>query len=146
MVRVAVWSIVILLLESALSSTSMPVHAGQAPVSSVSVDSQAGRDLYTTYCARCHGLGGKGDGAVAFALKVPPTDLTTLARRNSGRYPASVVEATLNGTRRLSLTTAHGTVDMPIWGPFFRQSDAKDTATNMRIQNLVKYLESIQVP
>jgi hypothetical protein len=34
---------------------------------------------------------------------------------------------------------------MPIWGSIFRQLDAKETVANTRVDNLVKYVESIQV-
>jgi mono/diheme cytochrome c family protein len=40
----------------------------------------SGAQMFKEYCAVCHGPGGKGDGTVATALKVPPPDLTTLAQ------------------------------------------------------------------
>ena len=48
---------------------------GQSPPP-LMLDSIAGRDSFEFYCASCHGTGGKGDGPIASALKVPPTDLT----------------------------------------------------------------------
>ena len=39
---------------------------------------------------------------------------------------------------------AHGTADMPVWGAVFRSLDPSDTLTAIRIENLVKYLESLQ--
>ena len=35
----------------------------------------AGRVLYTTYCASCHGVDGRGSGPVAGSLVVRPSDL-----------------------------------------------------------------------
>jgi len=32
----------------------------------------SGKEMYTTYCAVCHGTDGKGAGPAASALKVPP--------------------------------------------------------------------------
>ena len=40
----------------------------------------SGPEMYTSYCAVCHGLDGKGNGPAAEALKVPPPDLTALAK------------------------------------------------------------------
>jgi hypothetical protein len=34
---------------------------------------------------------------------------------------------------------------MPVWGPIFRGLDPSDTRVNVRIANLVGYIESIQL-
>jgi hypothetical protein len=47
--------------------------------------------IYEERCASCHGVNGKGDGPVAAALTVPPPDLTTIARRTGGAFPADRV-------------------------------------------------------
>ena len=99
--------------------------------------------MFDFYCASCHGRDGKGGGRTAPALKVPPTDLTTLAERNKGIFPAARVEAVLKGTEKLS-TPAHGSSDMPVWGPIFRGLDTRAEVNESRIGNLVKYIESIQ--
>ena len=39
---------------------------------------------------------------------------------------------------------AHGSREMPIWGPIFHQIEADVDRGNVRLENLVKYLESIQ--
>ena len=104
-----------------------------------SSESESGAQLYKNYCAACHGVQGKGDGQVARFLKGPPADLSTLAQRNNGRFPADRVAATLrSGTD----SGVHGTSDMPIWGPVF-QSRGKDVAQT-RIRNLTKFVESLQ--
>ena len=107
------------------------------------ITSLVGRDLFDYYCASCHGRDGKGGGRTAPALKVPPTDLTTLAQRNKGIFPAARVEAVLQGKERLS-TPAHGSSDMPVWGPIFKGLDTRAEVNEARIGNLVKYIESIQ--
>jgi mono/diheme cytochrome c family protein len=107
------------------------------------ITSLAGRDLFDFYCASCHGRDGKGAGRVAPALKVRPTDLTTLAQRNKGTFPGARVEAVLLGKEKLS-TPAHGSSDMPVWGPIFRGLDSREEINEARIENLVKYIESIQ--
>ena len=107
------------------------------------IKSTAGGDLFQFYCSSCHGRDGKGSGSAAPALKVPPPDLTTLAQRNQGKFPTDKVAAFIKGAGRLS-TPAHGSSDMPVWGPIFKGLDSRDAVNAARIENLVKYIESIQ--
>ena len=58
-------------------------HVPMKPTSPVS-----GKEMYTNYCAVCHGTEGKGNGPAAEALKTPPSDLTVLSKKNGGKYPA----------------------------------------------------------
>jgi mono/diheme cytochrome c family protein len=125
---------------------TVSVVAQQKPVPPILTDSLVGSDLYRSYCASCHGADGKGGGSVANVLKVPPADLTTLARRHGGKYPAALVQDTLYGARVPSPSVAHGTSEMPLWGAIFRQLDTKESVAKVRVENLVKYLESIQIP
>jgi len=102
----------------------------------------SGVEMYKSYCAVCHGVDGMGNGPAASALKVPPTDLTTLAAKNSGKYPSMRVAAILRGEEVLA---AHGTKDMPIWGNlFWSLSSGHETEVQQRVSNLNKYLESLQ--
>ena len=105
--------------------------------------SLAGQDLFQLYCSSCHGRDGKGGGHAAPALKVPPADLTTIAQRNMGAFPADSVTASITGKKRLS-TPAHGSSDMPVWGPIFKGLDTRDAINAARIESVVKYIESIQ--
>jgi mono/diheme cytochrome c family protein len=105
--------------------------------------SVAGRDLFNFYCASCHGIDGKGGGRVAPALNTRPPDLTLLTRQNGGAFPASKVEEVIRGETRAK-ASAHGTSDMPVWGPIFRGLDSRKEVNDERIANLVKYIESIQ--
>lgn len=57
----------------------------------------SGKEMYLAYCAACHGREGKGDGPVASQLKVPPGDLTSLAKRNDGRFPSVQVVNVITG-------------------------------------------------
>lgn len=109
----------------------------------VLTESLAGRDSFDRYCAPCHGVGGRGDGPVAAALKARPSDLTRLASRNNGSFPADRVSAFVTGTGRA--LPAHGTAEMPVWGPTFRAFEA-DARVRERIKNLVSYLGTIQQP
>lgn len=90
------------------------------------------------------GRTGVGDGPVAPALKVRPPDLTTLARRHGGVFPGVEVGVMLSGPRRAALP-AHGSDEMPVWGPIFRALDPSDAQAARRVANLVLYLESLQV-
>src|SRR5678816_1181173 len=64
---------------------------------SILLESVDGSDSFQRYCATCHGRTGKGDGQVAAALTTKPADLTQLARRNDGLYPADRVRAVVAG-------------------------------------------------
>jgi mono/diheme cytochrome c family protein len=103
----------------------------------------SGKEMYRAYCAACHGAFGKGDGPASAALKSRPLDLTGLAKQNAGKFPELRVFGAINGDLRV---TAHGSRDMPTWGAVFRQMDGTDVAgVKLRIRNLTKYIESIQV-
>lgn len=102
----------------------------------------SGKEMYVQYCASCHGADGKGSGPAASAMKVSPTDLTQLAKTHDGKYPASMVAATLKFG---SGPGAHGSADMPVWGPLFQSLDKyHDAVVQQRISNLVNYIEGLQ--
>ena len=102
----------------------------------------SGKEMFMSYCASCHGKGAKGDGPAANALKQLPADLTTLAKRNGGKYPSDKVTAILRGQTSLM---AHGDQEMPVWGPvFWRMTQGHEEQVQMRIANLNHYLESLQ--
>jgi mono/diheme cytochrome c family protein len=105
------------------------------------IESMYGPDLYRLYCATCHGRDGKGNGPAAPALKVPPPDLTVLARQRTGVFPARDVEAIIRGG---AAVTAHGSGDMPVWGPIFYALDPSDARVKARISSLVAQIASIQ--
>jgi|SRR5581483_9652473 len=106
------------------------------------IASVAGRDLFAFYCATCHGRDGTGNGPAAAALRQPPPDLTTLGARDGGVFPQARVEALIAGTREMP--SAHGSSEMPVWGPIFRGLDPDDRLNRVRIHNLVEYLASMQ--
>ncbi len=108
------------------------------------IPSLAGQDLFSFYCATCHGVDARGNGPVAAALKTPPPDLTRLARRNGGSFPRGRVVQFIAGGGT-TLRGAHGSAEMPVWGPIFRALDpSDDRLVLIRIENIVQYLESIQ--
>ena len=112
------------------------------PVSKVPAND--GEQMFVDYCASCHGLDGKGKGPVAIAIKQQPTDLTLLSKNNGGKFPATHVVSVLQfGTAN----PAHGTAQMPVWGPALGTIDSSMTqkdARAIRIRNLSLYLQSLQ--
>ena len=101
-----------------------------------------GREMFKEYCAACHGADGKGQGPLAAELKTPPPDLTMLAKRNMGKFPYARVRSVLKFGPGPS---AHGSSDMPTWGPIFRFNDKQnERVVQQRIKNLCDFLASIQ--
>jgi mono/diheme cytochrome c family protein len=112
-------------------------HVPITPASATS-----GKEMFNSYCAVCHGKTGTGDGPAASALKTAPTNLTTLAKKSDGKYPAAHVAAVIRGQANLP---AHGTQDMPVWGPLFSSiSQGHESQVQQRIANLVEYIETLQ--
>jgi cbb3-type cytochrome c oxidase subunit III len=79
-------------------------------------DFDVGKSEFQSSCASCHGMDGKGKGPVSAQLKVPPSDLTVLAKKNNGTFPTNAVYETIDGSRTIS---AHGIREMPVWGERF---------------------------
>ena len=101
-----------------------------------------GRLMYKQYCAACHGADAKGYGPMAAVLKVPPPDLTTLAKRHDGKFPYEYVSNVLEFGPGFP---SHGSSEMPTWGPIFRYYDKQnEKLVKLRIKNLCDYLASLQ--
>lgn len=101
-----------------------------------------GKLMYASYCAPCHGVDGRGQGPAASALKVQPADLTVLTRNHHGKYPDTHVLAVLKFGADVP---AHGSVEMPIWGPILSKvNNVNIQEQSLRIVNLTRFLESIQ--
>ena len=102
-----------------------------------------GADLYQFYCSSCHGATGRGRGARSDARPAPP-DLTALASANGGVFPRDRVRSTITFGPKGAGIRAHGTADMPVWGAIFRGLETSDSTTEIRIENLVKFIETLQ--
>lgn len=120
---------------SAQTSDKAPVVKKGAAVTTKATD---GQEMFTNYCAPCHGRTGKGNGPAAAALTPRPADLTTLATRHGGTFSPKDFEDKLNG---MAMSPAHGSTDMPVWGPILRQLGNDQ----LRVYNLRKYIEGLQV-
>src|ERR1700742_1960927 len=98
--------------------------------------------MFNSYCAVCHGTDAKGRGPAASALKMAPADLTQLSKNNGGKFPALKVSGMIRGTSDLP---AHGSQDMPVWGPiFWGISNGQASEVQQRVSNLTRYIETLQ--
>jgi len=135
------WLIAAFVLGTATLAITDPARAGrQSATLRPRLD---GEQWFRAYCAACHGVDGKGQGPAASALKTAPADLTTIAARNGGTFPrALIADLVANGRPAVS---AHGSTDMPIWGPnFVALTGGSYRPVNERIEAVVSYVESIQ--
>ncbi|HEU4414093.1 MAG TPA: c-type cytochrome [Candidatus Angelobacter sp.] len=105
------------------------------------INSLKGIDIYHAYCASCHGNDGTGNGPVAPALNAKIPDLTTIAQRNGGVFPVARVKKIIVGDEAV---LAHGSRDMPIWGPIFHRVEEDRDYGDVRLQNITDYLQSLQ--
>ncbi|MFN3625169.1 MAG: c-type cytochrome [Hyphomicrobium sp.] len=104
-----------------------------------------GEALFMERCAACHGSDARGNGPAAAALKVAPPDLTEIAKRSGGEYPAAhVVEIITYGGN----IAAHGSGPMPVWGRVFSDEGGRGKVGAARSRQAIialkRYLESIQ--
>ena len=108
----------------------------------------AGQEDFQTYCAACHGMDGKGTGPMAEQLKVPPSDLSMIAKVNDGQFPVWRVYRVIEGTEPMA-RAAHGMDEMPLWGQVFKAEEGSavakgEAAVRGRIFQLIYYIQSIQ--
>jgi mono/diheme cytochrome c family protein len=102
-----------------------------------------GASIFRNNCAACHGLDGRGKGPLSRILKRDVPDLTRLSQRNDGTFPAVHVRNTIVFGAD-DLLPAHGSKAMPIWGPIFHEIDSDQDLGNVRLDNITRYLQSIQ--
>ncbi len=136
------WAALIVIIAMAMIAFGQETKTEVKHVAIKPTSAASGQEMYKGYCAVCHGTIGKGDGPAASALKVPPPDLSTLAAKNGGKYPALKVSAVIRGE---NIPAAHGSKDMPMWGNLFWQmSGGHASEVQQRVSNLNKYIESLQ--
>jgi mono/diheme cytochrome c family protein len=110
-----------------------------------------GKKEYESHCAICHGIDGKGRGAYKDVLKAAPADLTTIAKKNNGVFPAERIYQVIDGREAIA---THGPREMPIWGTelsiraFGRVDKAndpdEDAYARSRILAIIDYLFVLQ--
>lgn len=106
-----------------------------------------GKQDFEQNCATCHGKDGRGHGETVRVIPgIKPADLTELAKRNGGVFPAQRVYESIDGRSGIP---AHSRFDMPFWGTAFQQEGKEFTPESeakvkARISNIVSYIKSIQ--
>lgn len=100
-----------------------------------------GPQLFRQHCASCHGPGGEGNGPVAPFFRLAPPDLTLIARRSGGMFPAERVYRIVDGRE---FVAPHGHRDMPVWGLQFSMATGQQPTADAAITRLVEHLRSIQ--
>lgn len=84
-----------------------------------------GRRIYSTYCAGCHGVSGKGDGPAAKSLPVRPADHTRSAMKKfNDQY---LFEIIAKGGASVGKSA-----QMPAWGGVVRESQIKEVVAYIR--------------
>ena len=123
-------------------STASLAQQVPGPAQPISVD--VGKIDYERKCATCHGLTGKGDGPTASYLTRKTSDLTVLAKNNSGILPVAAMYEIITGEKQVP---GHGTREMPVWGEFFVELPYVYPETYMRgrILALIEYINRLQV-
>ncbi len=107
-----------------------------------------GSNEFRISCASCHGVGGKGGGAMTTFLKSLPSDLTVLAKNNDGKFPFFKTFQIIDGR---TLVGGHGEKEMPVWGNRYSAEADKmygpyggEIAVRARVMELVYYIQTIQ--
>jgi mono/diheme cytochrome c family protein len=148
-VKIAVFATAVAVLAATAAFVPLTVSA-QEPAGKPAIKEKTmpytastdGKTMFSEYCASCHGASARGDGRAAAALNKKPADLTQLAKNNGGTFPAQKVAQIL----RFGVDVpAHGSSEMPTWGPGLRAiSGGSDAVVTMRITNISDYLKTLQ--
>ena len=107
----------------------------------------SGERLFETLCANCHGADARGNGPAASYTTGHPPDLTRIAARNGGTFPAERVFQVIDGQFD---SPPPGSRHMPIWGYELFTGEGDDETAHQQVldaeHRLVSYLSSIQEP
>jgi len=120
-------------------------------LASAQVSNDLGKIEFVNNCAACHGVEGKGNGALGNLLQRSPPDLTMLAKSNNGVLPMNRLYQVMEGVG----VPSHGAREMPIWGQEYlveesqklreaRGSYDAPAVVRARILTLLEYISRIQ--
>jgi cytochrome c oxidase cbb3-type subunit 3 len=104
----------------------LSVAIAAAPVAAA--DLAGAKKSFDTFCTKCHGPAGKGDGPAAATLTTKPRDLTDCTRMKD-ITDDTAFRAIKEGGQSVSLSK-----DMPAW---------KDGMEDEEIHDLVAYVRSL---
>jgi mono/diheme cytochrome c family protein len=140
--------------SAAITGLTMITVVACTSSGSLAQDFDAGKSEYQASCEACHGADGKGKGPLSAQLKVPPADLTVLAKKNNGVFPVQSVYEVIDGRQAI---LSHGTRDMPIWGNRYTVDQIQiqqalrnypyydpEATVQIRILSVIDYLYQIQ--
>ena len=126
---------------------TMALLLATAVVHSAEYVGMSGQELYSRFCAACHGKTGHGDGTVSKSIRVEIPDLTLIAVRAGGTYPRERVVRIIDGRHVIG---AHGSRTMPVWGEDLSRIEIgnpdAERAGRTVIERLADYLRSLQRP
>lgn len=130
-----------LVLALSCAGSSAQTSNPAPPADQKLISSVEGADLFRAHCASCHGTEARGNGPAAPGLKVKPPDLTLITARNAGKFPTSRISHVIAGDDKI---ISHGSREMPVWGPIFHEVQRDQDWGEVRIHNLIQYLQSLQ--
>ena len=124
---------------------------GNAGAAGYDAMKEASQD-FKVLCAGCHGENATGGGPAAASLPKAPPDLTRIRQRAGGTFDQKAIFDWIIG---LSMTSSHGTRDMPVWGDQLLDETLKggdtledarraEAQVSRRVMGIVKYLETLQ--
>ena len=127
-----------------LAVSALMISASSAQPGIFDLVDLSGAELFSRFCASCHGESGRGDGPVASTLSAVVPDLTQISERY-GEFSATDIREIIDGR---SPVVAHGSRMMPVWGYEFWIEEGADIAAEREarivIDRLVEHLSSIQ--
>ncbi len=115
----------VVMLMTLLAASTLEALANPAPA-------YEGRGLYVSYCQLCHGIGGKGDGPLAQAMKINPADLTTTVRSRSDTILMKII--TGKGRQTIVGRDRHNLLSdaMPEWESIFSEAQLESLIAFLR--------------
>ncbi len=112
------------LLGLGLLAATIVLPAAQGP--SLAADLAAAKTNFQTFCVKCHGKEGKGDGPSAATLKTKPRDFADCTRM-AGISDDTLFKVVKNGGGANALSA-----DMPPWNQGFEDDEIHDLVTFVR--------------
>jgi len=110
----------------AILSGAVAVAALTAMVPAAYADMAEAQSNYTTFCAKCHGATGKGNGSGAATLATKPRDFTDCARM--AKESDDVLFKTIKQGGKANGFSA----DMQAWNNAFEDGEIKDLVAYVR--------------
>jgi cytochrome c oxidase cbb3-type subunit 3 len=96
------------------------------PLTAVAADLETAKQNFNTFCTKCHGKEGKGDGPGAATLSTKPKDFTDCARMKA------ISDDTLFTAIKEGGEAVHLSKDMPAWKQGMEDDEIHDLVTFVR--------------